>query len=381
MAIVMQISKVLIMPVLSSLLRRYPCGNVMLTAQLLGGTCTLLMAIQVFFLGRNQVAFMLPLQSAASMAEAALMLCFVSLIPVLNPGGTQRARANGLFACADGLVVCFAPFAGSWLLVSVGLMGVLLIDAFTFVVSIGCLLRCWLPPITQTWPAAKLLDQGRPLRLRQLFRLKPLRAQSVLSGVMAWVYASTEVLFPAQLITETSGSRFELALILAALGYIVGFKVWSYWAWQWPGVVLVAGLFAQSLILMGSVFVLFNRLLLIWSIGVFLFCASLPLALAALQCRWQRSVPLAGLPDLLSQRLRLEWIARLSAFAAVAVLVDKLMNPLFQSIDLPNALIQILVVDAGRPFAAALGLQGAILFAAVLAQWREYLSAKSACDS
>ncbi|MFM7311923.1 MAG: MFS transporter [Cyanobium sp.] len=370
-AIVVQLAKILVLPLLGRRLSHWAPRRVMLLANGAGALCTLLLALQLLVWGRPHPWVLLLLLALAAMAEATLVLRFASLIPALVPDPARRARANGLFASGDGLVLSVAPFLGSWLLAAGGLAGVLLLDGLTFALAMGFVLLAWTPGLArllQEQQAQALPEVPAPaLRLRALLRSVASRAVLLTGSGMALVYAATEVMFPAWLIAGPSRDRLGMALMLGGAGYVIGFQLWSRWGWRWPAAVLRLALLLQSLILMGAGLVVFEIRPGFWSGGVLVFCLLMPMALSALQTRWQQLVPPAALPRLLAQRYRLEWLARLLAFSGSALLVDAILRPALAWPHWPTWLIDSLGRGAERPLAVGLGAMGWVLVFTLLA--------------
>ena len=376
-AFVVQLAKILVLPLLGRRLPHWPPRRVMLLANGAGAVCTVLLAVQLLLWGRPYPLVLLALLALAAMAEATLVLRFASLIPVLVPEPARLARANGLFASADGLVLSVAPFLGGWLVASGGLASVLLLDGLSFAVAMALVLVAWTPSLARaiqpSLRAAAVPDRSvapPALRLRQLIRRAPSRAVLVTGSGMALVYGATEVLFPAWLIAGPSRERLGLALLLGGAGYLIGFQLWSRWGWRRPSAVLVLALVLQSLILMGAGLVVFERLQAFWYGGLLVFCLLMPMALSALQTRWQQLVPAPELPPLLAQRYRLEWLARLAAFSGSAVLVDGVLRPALAWPHWPSWLIDSLGQGTERPLAVGLGAMGWLLALTLLSQSR-----------
>ena len=363
-AFVVQLAKVLVVPLLGRWLGRWPSGRVMVLANAVGALCTLGLAALLLWVRQPVPWLLLLLLALAAMAEAALVLRFASLIPVLVREPRQLAQANGLFATADGLVLSVAPFAGSGLVALAGLPGVLLADGLSFAVAMVCVLAARLPV---RW-ASPFQPPRAPLGLRPLLAQPASRAVLVLGTAMALAYAAIEVLFPAWVFAGLGPSRLPLALLLAAAGYLLGFQLWSRWAWRRPGSVLPLCLVLQSLILMGAGLVVFQDWLVFWYGGLLTFSLSLPVAYSALQTLWQRLVPADALPQLLAQRYRLEWFARLAAFAGAAALVDGLLRPALAWPFWPQWLTASLGTGPGRPLAVGLGAMGWLLLLALCSQ-------------
>ena len=382
-AAVVQLAKVLVLPLLGPRLQRWPRRRVMVVANGLGAVSSLALALLLLAAARPPLAAVLGLQALAAVGEAALVLSFSTLIPQLVPEGPERSRANGLFVTADGLVATTAPFLGAWLAGAAGLRGVLLLDALSFLVAMGLVLLV-------RWPAQALRPaagwgaatagsgtgapgvRGGAWRgaLARIWRDPQLRPLALVGMAMTFVYAATEVLFPAWVAASFGVQRLGGALLAGGLGYLYGYRLWlrlpaERWAPWWR-----AALVAQALILMGAGLVLFQGLVLIWFAGLACFSAGLPVALSALQSRWQQGVAPAEMPLLFSARFSLEWGARLLAFGLSGPLVDGLLRPALAWPHWPAWLPQALGTGDGRPMAVGLGAMGWVLMLALWSQWR-----------
>jgi MFS family permease len=342
-AFVVQLAKVLVLPLLGRHLGSWPRRRLMLIANSIGASCTIVLAVQLLLPGHPQPLQLLPLLALAAMAEAALVLAFASLIPLLEADPQRLARANGLFVSSDGLVLSMAPFLGSALVTRFGLAGVLLLDGLSFGVATVCVLAAPWPAELQrprprsTTPGDHALTVPGGLGLRWLWRQAAARQVLLLGTAMAFVYGSIDVLFPAWLIAGPGRDRLLPGLLLGALGY---------------------GL------------LVFEDRLLFWYGGLLLFSLALPLALSALQMRWQQLVAPEQLPQVLAQRYRLEWGARLLAFLCSAVLADALLVPLLAWDHWPAWLVASLGQGPGRHLAVSLGAMGWVLLLALLLQRR-----------
>ena len=124
---------------------------------------------------------------------------------------------------------------------------------------------------------------------------------------------------------------------------------------------------------MGAGLKLFEGWITVWCFGLFVFTLMLPMVLAALQTRWQSLVRPEELPELLAQRYRLEWGARLIAFAFSAPLVDSLLRPALHWSFWPAWLVDSLGKGPGRPMAVGLGALGWILFLVLISQVKPLL--------
>lgn len=381
-AFVVQLAKICVLPLLGRQLRRWPSWSVMMMANGLGALSTLMLAVVLLYSATPNFIVVLLLLALAAVAEATLVLSFASLIPALVPDARQLAHANGLFVSTDGLVLSLAPFAGSALVALAGLSGVLLLDGISFVIAMGCVVKAWPPgakrqPILRSPPQTPSSDQipVTDLRLRSLIFLPHVRAVLSVGTAMAFVYAATEVMFPAWVIAGPGQARLGPSLVVGALGYCCGYLFWTRWLWGRCSIALECSLVAQSLILMGAGLMVFQDWLLFWYGGLLVFSLGLPLALSALQTRWQQLVEVDLLPQMLAQRYRLEWIARLMAFAISAFIVDGVLRPLLAWPHWPAWLISSLGTGSGRNLAVGLGAMGWVLLLAWLSQRKTWMRA------
>ena len=337
-ALVVQLARILALPLLASRLNHWSPARLMLLAHAVGALCTL--ALAWVLLGAAPQAGQLPsllpilmIQGVAAMAEATLVLRFSSLIPLLIADGPALIRANGLFATTDGLVVTMAPFLGTWLVSALGLMGVLGLDALSFVLAMVCvLLAPWSEEILQRLPSPAPADSigwsSLPKRLRRFWRRRALARQALLlSAVVMGVYAGCEILFPAWVAERWGAARMAVVLVLGCAGYGGGFLLWRCWLgqhWRMSGRALLLG---QALILVGAGVPALVAVDGLWFVGVFGFSLGLPVVTAALHQAW---VTLAQQEDparVFALRYGCEWSSRLLAFLGVSLLADRLVKP------------------------------------------------------
>jgi hypothetical protein len=265
-AVVVQLAKVLVLPLLGSRLARWRRRRVMALANGLGALSSLALAGLLLGAARPPLAAVLGLQALAAVGEAALVLCFSTLIPQLVRDGPERSRANGLFVTADGMVATTAPFLGAWLARTSGLQGVLLLDVLSFLVAMALVL--WV-----RWP--------------------PQALRSAEGRAGSWRHALVRIWRDPQL-------RPLALLVGGGLGYLCGYRLWlrlpaERWAAWWR-----SALVAQALILIGAGLVVFQGLAPIWFAGLVCFSIGLPGALwsqrRALRCLGYARIPVQACP-------------------------------------------------------------------------------------
>jgi hypothetical protein len=373
-AVVVQLARLVILPVLGKRLASWPRRRTMLVANGVGGCVTAGLALLLLRSGAQvPVPLLLALLAISAAAEAALVLCFSSLITTLLPEGPAQTRAAGLFASSDGLVLTLAPFLGAWLAAEAGLRGVLLLDGFSFLWAFVCV---GLAPWPRRALGARLGEltataagtAGFRRQLQMLLRHPNQAPLAWLGMALALVYAGCEVLFPAWLLARMGPDRLGLALLVGGMGYGLGVGLW---AWRRPGRPLLwlrVALVIQGWVLIGSGLVVFEQWQPIWWLGVLAFSVGIPINLAALQVLWQQQVSGPDQPAYFAVRLTLESWARLVGFLGLAALVDGLIRPALSWSIWPAWLLQALGTGPGRPMAMALGLAGWLLLITGLRQ-------------
>jgi hypothetical protein len=373
-AVVVQLSRLLILPLLGKRLAGWPRRRTMLVANGIGGCVTAGLALLLLRSGiQVPVTFLLGLLAVSAAAEAALVLCFSSLITTLVPNGSAQSRAAGLFASSDGLVLTLAPFLGAWLAGQAGLRGVLLLDGFSFIWAFLCVvLAPWPRRALSSLPLVAVDRLAGPGGFRHqltLLRCHPVQAPlGWLGMVLALVYAGCEVLFPAWLMAGMGSARLGMALFVGALGYGLGVGLWAWGRPARPLRWLRVALVIQAWVLIGAGLVVFEQWQPIWWLGIFVFSAGIPVTLAALQVMWQHQVPAGDQPSRFAVRLTLDAWARLLGFVGLAALVDGFIRPALTWSLWPRWLLEALGTGPGRPMAMALGLAGWLLLLTGLRQ-------------
>lgn len=362
-ALVVQLARIAALPLLVRLLEVWPRRGLLQLAYGVGGCVTAGLAGLLLVYGlRVPLPWVLSLLAIGAMAEAVLVVGFATLIPQLVTPN-QLGRANGLFATTDGLVYLVAPFLGALLAARLGLIGVVLLDAASFLIALLCV-------SAGSWPAHVEVSvapthRSKPWQTTVNLHQRPrLWALLLLGMALMAGFAAAELLFPAWILAALGPDRLTAALLVSAGAYGLGMIIWqgmAQWPNHWPSV-LVGGLSLQGVVLCGAALQWCEGTAWIWFLGVGAFNLAVPPVLAAQQSLWQRWVPQALQPAWFSARYGWEWFARLLAVVASGVLVDRLMQPLLIRLQ-----VGWLGHGPGRPMAVALAVMGVLQLAVVAA--------------
>ena len=370
-AAVVQLARLLALPLLIRFFVTWPPGRLMLLCQITGALCTALLALML--VGRSAVTlpplvWILAVLGLATVAEGVLVVRLSSLIPLLIAEEGRLRRANGLFAVIDGLVIVIAPFIGAWLVASEGLVGVLILDGISFAAAFltvvvapwqkeGGRLRLAVLPEQKPWVPRTTLQRGIKLWQRSWLT----RSALLLTGMAAFVYAALEVLFPAWVASAYPPERMGAVLLASGCGYLLGFAAWRWRLGRYWQQALLGALLIQALILMGAGLEIFARQDAIWLGAVMVFGCGLPVVTAALHQAWVELAPREALPRYFSLRYGCEWSTRLVAFFAVPLMVDRLLSPALSWSIWPVWLLEVLGTGPGRVMAIAMGGLGLLI--------------------
>ena len=191
-AFIVGLSKIFALPLLRTFVSAWPLRLIMLLGNLVGALCTIGIVCYLMITRMGFSWQLLPLMGVSAMSEAALVISFASLIPLIATKPKQLARATGLFAVSDGLILSVAPFCGSWLLSSAGLRGIFAVDISSFILASVVLLLSSTPHLSN--PLFKTLrDQRSRLRLSFMLTNPTTRTLLFLGGAMSFVYAAVEL--------------------------------------------------------------------------------------------------------------------------------------------------------------------------------------------
>jgi MFS transporter, DHA3 family, macrolide efflux protein len=243
----------------------------------------------------------------------------------------QYGRANGMMSLVEAGPGVLAPLMAGALLPLIQLKGLLVLDALTFLMAVGALLRLHVPPPPVT-------EQGREARgglLREsLYGFRYIAARPGLLGLPPVLFAGNllagmgfTVLAPLLLLrTGHDALVFGTAQSLGAVGGVVGGVLMSLWGGprrRVHGVLLgwvVEGLFSQVLVGLG-------RSLSVW--GTALFVGGLVAAVgnACNQALWQAKVEPDVQGRVFAARRLVAWLSGPIAPLLAGPLADHVMEP------------------------------------------------------
>lgn len=258
---------VLLSPVAGALVDRGDRRLIMLGADLLAGTATLVIAV-LYFGGGLEIWHLYLLAGVGALGNSFQAPAWMAAIPLLVPR-KHLGRANGLVTANDAVALVAAPAIAGAMLATVGLGAVLLTDVATFVAAVATLAMVRFPSPPKGEHAATgsvradVAAGWRYLRDRRGL----LWLLTIYAGVN-FVLAFVNVLLIPMIVSFASEAAAGGVLSAAGVGMLVGSLAVSAWggprsrrvAWIMGGIgvgglcVIISGLRASlPVIVAGSV--------------------------------------------------------------------------------------------------------------------------------
>lgn len=364
--------QVLISPFAGALIDRWNRRLVMIIADTGSALITLVFFLLLAFgqLAIWQIYLGVILSSVlASFQEPAYAASITMLVPKKD-----LPRANGLMQMGQALQMLIAPVLAGILFVSIGLRGIIMIDAVTFFFAVGALLLVHIPQPQRT-SQAETAETNRSLWREAAFGWHYLRARRGLFGLLIFFALVnfflnfSAVLLGPMVLSFGTAAGLGTAQTMGGVGMLIGSIAMS--TWRGPkqrmtaviGFIFLAscGLFIAGL--QSSVWVV--------AVGMFLLMFSVPFGSGLSQTIFQTKVEPAVQGRVFSIRTMIARSMMPVAFLLAGPLADQVFEPLLREGGaLASTWIGSLVgVGPGRGIGALYLVSAVVLWAASGLAW------------
>ncbi len=364
--------QVLISPFAGALVDRWNRRLVMIIADTGSALITLVFFLLLAFgqLAIWQIYLGVILSSVlASFQEPAYAASITMLVPKKD-----LPRANGLMQMGQALQMLIAPVLAGILFVSIGLRGIIMIDAVTFFFAVGALLLVHIPQPQRT-SQAETAETSRSLWREAAFGWHYLRARRGLFGLLIFFALVnfflnfSAVLLGPMVLSFGTAAGLGTAQTMGGVGMLIGSIAMS--TWRGPkrrmtaviGFIFLAscGLFIAGL--QSSVWVV--------AVGMFLLMFSVPFGSGLSQVIFQTKVEPAVQGRVFSIRTMIARSMMPVAFLLAGPLADQVFEPLLREGGaLASTWIGTLVgVGPGRGIGALYLVSAVVLWAASGLAW------------
>ena len=289
------------------------------------------------------------------------------------------SRANGLIMISHSIIQLIAPFIAPWLILSVQLPGIVLLDFLSFCLVFIILLMVRFPEIVPSWRSRSITSDFNPIQETQqgwnYIRNSPsLLALLLLIGTTYGTLGATEVLFTPLVLSFATVEQLGLLLSMAGLGWLAGSLMVSLWRSP-PSLIkpIIGGVFIQGLMLMGTGGEWTIKIFPVFIFGIVCYCIVCPIILSFNQTIWQQQIDPKHQGQVFATRLAIEWSFRLIVLLLAAPLADNIFEPFFQGDTwLLNQMSFLTGRGEGRGIAVLLSIIGIINI--FVASWAYFYS-------
>lgn len=321
---------ILLSPFAGALVDRYDRKKIMILSDLGAGMMTVIIFIMLIS-GNLQVWHLYLAEAMAGAFEAFQLPAYSSAITMLIPKD-QYSRASGMRSFSNYASQVLSPILGGFLVLQIGIKGVMLIDIATFLCAVGTLMVVFIPnPIIQ-----KENNEDESSLFKDMkFGYSYLRERKGLIMLMM-LYVGMNFLssltyfgiLPAMILARTGSDRMILASIQSALGIggVIGSLIVSAWKGSPKKVytIVIAGL---SSFFLGDIFLAIGRTHYVWIGAAFLSSVFLPFMTSAYFSLWQSKVEPGIQGRVFATRDMLQLACMPLGFALGGVLADYVFEP------------------------------------------------------
>lgn len=361
--------RVLFAPLMGGLVDRLELRSVLIAGHVGGGVCALAIAM-LFGGGLLDVGAIIALLTLGAIFHAIHLPAFSKATALLVPP-EGLGRANGLAQLGVSLGYLVAPLLASFLMPSIEVLGILVIDLTSFAFAAGVLWRIRLPAagVSSASPA----HGAEPLHFlrdavagwRYIRARRGLSLLLLLITVMSFNLGMIQVLITPLLLSFTDVKVLGIVLFVGGMGMVVGSVAMMSWGGPRRLIQGVLGflLLQGGFLLVGSL----RSSAVLVAIGAFGVLLTVPFITACDQSIWQRIVPTE-----IHGRVMAVHSAVSGASVPVAyLLAGPLADGLFEVWMRPGGLLAasvgpILGVGAGRGIALLFAVLGVGTFLLVL---------------
>jgi MFS transporter, DHA3 family, macrolide efflux protein len=301
---------------------------VMVISDSIAGLSTITIFILIYF-NSFEVWHLYVTAAISSLFSSFQMPAYQATIPLLVRK-EQLGRANGMVQMADALSIVFAPVMAGFLLFSIGIKGILIIDFITFTIALSTLLFVKFPELANHEKDTKPVSffQDALFGWKYIMDRPGLRGLLVYFAVVNLLLGYFNVLLQPLLLSFTNEKMLGIALSITGIGMLLGGISMSIWGGPKNRVLGVVGSGAISgifLMLLGL-----KESIILVTAATFIMFLLLPIGNAASQVIWQSKVPLNVQGRVFALRRMIAISLSPIAYITAGPLVEKVFDPAVQ---------------------------------------------------
>jgi MFS transporter, DHA3 family, macrolide efflux protein len=329
----------------------------MVISDSIAGISTIIIFVLIYF-NVFEVWHLYITAAVSSLFSSFQMPAYQATIPLLVPKA-QLGRANGLVQMADALSIVFAPVMAGFLLTSMGIKGILIIDFLTFIIALSTLLFVKFPELSLSEKDPKKVSffQDALFGWKYIIDRPGLRGLLVYFAVVNLLLGYFNVLLQPLILSFTNERMLGIALSITGIGMLVGGIAMSIWGGPKNRILAVIGSGAISglfLMVLG-----FKESVFLVTLATCLMFLLLPIGNAASQVIWQSKVPLNVQGRVFALRRMIAISLSPIAYITAGPLVEKVFDPAVQNGGFAQGLTKLIGTGDGRGIGLLFILLGA----------------------
>jgi DHA3 family macrolide efflux protein-like MFS transporter len=238
------------------------------------------------------------------------------------------ARASGLVGLVESVAGIFGPPMAAFMLVMVGISGILVIDILTFTFAIGVLLLVHIPSPEDLKEGLGGVVKDAGYGFKYIFKRKPLLGLQLTFFVFNLVSTFGMVVFTPMILARTGSDKMILASVqsVLAVGGVVGGIALAVWGGPRRKIHGLLG----GMIVVSAVFGIgfgIGQTPIIWMMFGFMAMMIVPTLNGSSQAIWQSKVPANKQGRVFAARMVIAQAAGAAAMVLVGPLADFYFEP------------------------------------------------------
>ncbi len=283
----MSLPALVLLPFAGALVDRWDRRRTMAVCEFMCAVITAGLAI-LLAQGKLALVYMYAGVALSAIANAFFQPAYAASVPLLT---TQDnfTRVNGLIQTGGAIALVGGPLLAGILVNSIGVSGILLVDAATFVVGGACLLMAKVPsPVREDNPDSHLLSEALE-GWRYVCERQGLFGLLIVFGITNFFFGIASIAITPLVLSMTSPLVLGYQMTIAGVGLLVGGALVSVWGGPKHKIHGVLGFSMLSGLALAA-HGLYPSIVLIMVLGFLLFL-TMPVINATNATLWQTKVP------------------------------------------------------------------------------------------
>lgn len=281
---------VILSPIAGVIVDRFDRKKIMILSDLLSGIVSIMILI-LFITGNLEVWHLFITEGLLGAFESFQIPAYSSAITMLIPKD-KYTRASGMRSFSSYASQVFAPILGGFLVITVGIKGVLIVDIITFIIATLALIIVNIPNPEVKEEVRGSMWEELKFGVNYLIQRKGLFQLMMIFLAMNFLATMTYFgILPAMILARTGNNKMILASVQAALGIggVVGSLAVSFMGAPRKKVLTML-MAAASSYLLGDIFLGIGSTTVVWYVAAFLSSLVLPFVMGPQNALWQSKV-------------------------------------------------------------------------------------------